>query len=101
LNPKFEQLINALKEGDLDKIPKLVFSVIREAEESYEFPIPGKPLFVNVEPRDVEDGIIKDVLIELYYPGWVLYVGIVDKEGKIGYSYSIEKSTIEGVYIHE
>ena len=105
MNPKFEQLINALKEGDLDKVVKVLFSITRisedPSEERYEFAIPGRPLFLTGEITEIENNAIKEITIDLHYPGWVLRITARDNEQKMFSKVNVYQAQIEGVYIRE
>ena len=102
MNPKFKELIDALKTKNLEKVTSIVSSITSiSPEESYYFVVPGRPLFVDGEVVDMEDYIIKSVQVNFYYPGWVLEITIYDKEQSVSYSYAKERAPIEGVYVHE
>ena len=101
MNPKFKEILDALQQGDLDKLSKAIFLASLQQDITFDYVIPGKPLFITAEARNVENSVIKTLKIDLYYPGWTLMVVVDDDEEKVTFGYSVIKSEIEGVHIHE
>jgi len=101
MNPKFKEILDALKEGDLDKLSRSIFLASLQPDINYNYIIPGKPLFVTAEVQDMENNIIKRIVIDLYYPGWKLEVELADNEDSVSFSYVVYQSRVEGVYVHD
>jgi len=101
LDANFKKLVNALKEGDLDKIPKLITMVMAENDSNDSRLILSTPLFIDYEPTHVEDGVIYAVRVELYYFGWKVIVGLSNEKDNVSYSYSIISAEKEGVYAND
>ena len=85
MSTQIDELKNAINEGDLDKVAKIIFSLTKDGKEIL---IPGKPLFAKIKESKAE---VKNVLsfkkekqkteietieIYLYYPVWVLMLTI-------------------------
>ena len=97
MNEKFRNILNALQEGDREKIAKAIFM----ASPKTEYIIPGTPQFVIAEVVDMENEIPKRIKIELFYSGWKLLVMVSDEEDNVTFGYWVYQAQIEGVYIHE
>ena len=76
-----DELKNAINEGDLDKVVKIVFSLTKEGKEIL---ILGKPLFARIKESKAEvkplfkkeKTEVETIEIYLYYPVWVLMLVI-------------------------
>jgi len=76
----FYELINAIMEGDIEKVTKIIFALTKDKSQVI---IPSKPLFTIIEKLGNVSGEIKELSIALFYPGWVLTV-LVSAEEKHG-----------------